>query len=476
MFAPHYDGLGVLPTASGEEIRRAYRRAAFVTHPDKGGSTMAFLRVLRAFEVLSDPDARQHYDALWLTKVYNVEHATSSAQTNCHSSTQTLKRKRQCQTTSNAAAGSHESGVSRGVSKMKVVLLDKLFSIVRSAPAQERRELLNALGGAVREELLKSFENQSLKFSPNVSSSQAPPACAGGEAVSSDSESEADLAIMDAELCGTASGSSAAADIVNIPRIRGVCKRSYGHSGRPMYKATICPMRGFRVNSALHDNLESAIESHIALTSAKRLVRKGKGPSEERVKRAFISLTGAKYCTQVYAYRLIGRKLYSPETPDVTLALSSWRKLWSALEDGWPSLREAWISVHLEGNRSMSTEAHDRRWGRSKGTDQRSREQLEAIVASWEADDANRRQRILAREKRQEERAAAAAEEELHRVQCAKERRLRLVAGLDNQLQIRIRKEENEVRKRKAEELRLRSRWHKQKHLTMEQILKGPPA
>ena len=37
--------LGLGPTATQQEIKRAFRRLALTTHPDKGGSAAAFIRV-----------------------------------------------------------------------------------------------------------------------------------------------------------------------------------------------------------------------------------------------------------------------------------------------------------------------------------------------------------------------------------------------------------------------------------------------
>lgn len=67
----HYETLGVLPTASSDDIRRAYRRLAQRFHPDRhlqspaGEAANASRRmrdINRAWSVLSDADARQHYD------------------------------------------------------------------------------------------------------------------------------------------------------------------------------------------------------------------------------------------------------------------------------------------------------------------------------------------------------------------------------------------------------------------------------
>lgn len=58
-----YTALGLAPTATAEEIRRAYRRLALEHHPDKGGNGERMMEVQQAYETLSDPQRRQMYDA-----------------------------------------------------------------------------------------------------------------------------------------------------------------------------------------------------------------------------------------------------------------------------------------------------------------------------------------------------------------------------------------------------------------------------
>ena len=57
-----YDVLGVTRDAGQAEIHAAYRRAALVAHPDRGGDRAGWDRVLLARDVLTDADRRAAYD------------------------------------------------------------------------------------------------------------------------------------------------------------------------------------------------------------------------------------------------------------------------------------------------------------------------------------------------------------------------------------------------------------------------------
>lgn len=69
-----YDLLGVSPSASETEIKKAYRKQALKYHPDKPtGDTEKFKEISEAFDILSSADKRQVYDD------YGIEAARGNA-------------------------------------------------------------------------------------------------------------------------------------------------------------------------------------------------------------------------------------------------------------------------------------------------------------------------------------------------------------------------------------------------------------
>jgi curved DNA-binding protein CbpA len=57
-----YTTLGVAKNAVPPVIKAAYRAAVQTAHPDRGGDPAAFIRIVKAFDLLSDPEARRLYD------------------------------------------------------------------------------------------------------------------------------------------------------------------------------------------------------------------------------------------------------------------------------------------------------------------------------------------------------------------------------------------------------------------------------
>ena len=61
-YRDYYTILGVGLSATQEEIKHAYRLRALQIHPDKKGTTESFREVQEAYEILSNPDAREYYN------------------------------------------------------------------------------------------------------------------------------------------------------------------------------------------------------------------------------------------------------------------------------------------------------------------------------------------------------------------------------------------------------------------------------
>ncbi len=60
--ASPYEVLGVSPSATADELRRAYRRRLRETHPDTGGDAVEFTAVQRAWERVGEAASRAAYD------------------------------------------------------------------------------------------------------------------------------------------------------------------------------------------------------------------------------------------------------------------------------------------------------------------------------------------------------------------------------------------------------------------------------
>src|SRR5882672_4275837 len=62
----YYEVLGLDRSADEDQIKKAYRKAAFENHPDRNAGDKAaeqrFKEATEAYEVLRDPQKRAHYD------------------------------------------------------------------------------------------------------------------------------------------------------------------------------------------------------------------------------------------------------------------------------------------------------------------------------------------------------------------------------------------------------------------------------
>lgn len=76
-FLTHYQVLGLTRAATERDVKIAYRKAAKIAHPDRGGDPALFRQITEAYEVLVDPARRSAYD-----KSYGATGRTSSSSAN----------------------------------------------------------------------------------------------------------------------------------------------------------------------------------------------------------------------------------------------------------------------------------------------------------------------------------------------------------------------------------------------------------
>jgi DnaJ-class molecular chaperone len=93
----YYEILGVSHDASQAEIKKSFRNLALQHHPDKNKnsdeSKHKFMRIIEAYEVLSDEQARKNYDNNTLQKRGTRSRWTPSADIGTVYSYEELKRR-----------------------------------------------------------------------------------------------------------------------------------------------------------------------------------------------------------------------------------------------------------------------------------------------------------------------------------------------------------------------------------------------
>lgn len=89
----HYATLGIASDASEREIRTAYYALSRTRHPDRGGTDDAQQRIGAAYEVLSDPIARQAYDSSRNPAIANTMHPMFIGDNSRNLMEQTLREK-----------------------------------------------------------------------------------------------------------------------------------------------------------------------------------------------------------------------------------------------------------------------------------------------------------------------------------------------------------------------------------------------
>jgi DnaJ-class molecular chaperone len=93
----YYEILGVPPDATQAEIKKSFRNLALQHHPDKNRnseeSKQKFMKIIEAYEVLSDEQARKNYDSNILQRRATKTRWTPSADFGTVYSYEEIKRR-----------------------------------------------------------------------------------------------------------------------------------------------------------------------------------------------------------------------------------------------------------------------------------------------------------------------------------------------------------------------------------------------
>ena len=130
----YYEILGVSPDASQAEIKKSFRNLALQHHPDKNKnseeSKQKFMKIIEAYEVLSDEQARKNYDNNTLHKRGTRTRWTPSADIGTVYSYEEIKRR--YRPSSNVGGGMWEISdkANFGIWKATILLFACLAALV----------------------------------------------------------------------------------------------------------------------------------------------------------------------------------------------------------------------------------------------------------------------------------------------------------------------------------------------------------
>ncbi|MGN6371205.1 MAG: J domain-containing protein [Phycisphaerae bacterium] len=75
----HYALLHLPATATHDQIKAAYRKQAFLCHPDRGGAPSRMRELNEAWSILGDPEARRAYDTERALTTRTIKPSTPSS-------------------------------------------------------------------------------------------------------------------------------------------------------------------------------------------------------------------------------------------------------------------------------------------------------------------------------------------------------------------------------------------------------------
>ena len=106
----HYKALGIPPTASADEVKRAFRNLARDLHPDRNpgkDTTAAFQRISSAYEVLKDTKKRADYNAEGARRMRDAQ--ASPGQSSTAPQTSTARSSSSARTTAQSGFSRHQA-------------------------------------------------------------------------------------------------------------------------------------------------------------------------------------------------------------------------------------------------------------------------------------------------------------------------------------------------------------------------------
>jgi hypothetical protein len=89
-FENYYQILGLPDFASIEEVKRAFYKLAHKHHPDKGGNPEKFIKILKAYKILSDEEKKKQFDE-YLSNYKSLNNITETEDVNQNINTISLK-------------------------------------------------------------------------------------------------------------------------------------------------------------------------------------------------------------------------------------------------------------------------------------------------------------------------------------------------------------------------------------------------
>jgi|Transcript_49903 hypothetical protein len=413
-----YAILRISPVANIATIRAAYRRAALSSHPDKGGSKELFHLVTLAFETLVNKQSREVYDSLHSLRGAERRPKDKSS---CE---RPAKHRQRCFGTVRARSNS-------AFLHKKTKTIGKLRCVLQSMVACQRREAISDMDPCVRQALSRHMKQQQQPAMNNR-------------------KTKTDQFGQDANAYTPKSGAA------------GV------HKFGRLYRAYVA-VANMEIYSRLQSNVEEAIEDHVILTQVRDVIvvamleRRSDDDLIDMVRKFLVDCNTSEDDIQlrakirVRATEWMGALRISSHMLLFENAIHLRSKILRAKRSSWQDFRAVCISLLQRDKRDKVFR------GRAI---KRTLTEAEIVTdKAWAAAELKRRTMDAKRYRlfwRLVRSVKSTLEEEADRSNKVKAG-LRRIA--ERKAKVSLQRTQDELR-----------RWHRRSDLTMEEIIRGPPA